>query len=269
MAKSLSEELLGLLDTDTQAKVKAAFAANPRLIAQDLKAKELVDIWEGFGGEMDGATTTTAATTTSTAHTPTVPITAASTTTPTTTTTTSSNTGADGMAAILAKLDGLRTDIDTRLKDVVTVDKLPGYRAEMLAHAIKAADDYATVRESHRSEFSEPLDRTAFEKFVADQKAANIAYPTMSAAHDAFVKDKRVTAAAAAEKARTEAAIAEAKKQWESAARVPGQTQSTAVSAAQQVMAKARAGSGGGAETAAVRVARQLEELDRQRASVQ
>ena len=35
MAKTLSEQLLALLDADGQAKVKAAMAANPTLIAQE------------------------------------------------------------------------------------------------------------------------------------------------------------------------------------------------------------------------------------------
>jgi hypothetical protein len=85
-----------------------------------------------------------------------------------------------------------------------------------------------------------------------------------------FVKDKRVTASAVAEKAKIDAAVAEALKQQRSS-NVPGQTQSTALSPAQQIIAKAKAtaAGNGGAESAAMKAARQLEELDRSRASVQ
>lgn len=271
MGKTLSEDLLALLDPETQAKVKAAFASKPELMVRDLKGKELLDLYDGV---VDDATTTTTITAT---HTPTLPSSATTTATGTTTVASGSTTttGAAGeLAAVLARLDSLKTDltatIDTKLKDYIPAAKLGEYRTELLTLAIKSADDYAGVRESHRAEFNEPLDRSAFEKFVADQKAANVNFPSMSAAHDVFVKDKRATAAAEAEKSRTAAAIAEAKKTWESGARVPGQTQATGLSPAQQVIAKAKAAANGGSgETNAMKVARQLEAMERQRESVQ
>src|ERR1700722_285671 len=216
MAKTLSEELLALLDADTQAKVKAALAAKPELMVRDLKGKELLDLYDGVSDD------TTTVTTTAT-HTPTLPSSAS--TTAAGTTTVASNgtatTGAAGeLAVVLARLESLKTDINTtidaKLKDYIPAAKLGDYRTELLTLAIKSADDYASVRESHRAEFSEPLDRTAFEKFVADQKAANVGYPSMSAAHDAFVKDKRVTAAATAKQREIDDAVATAKKQWAS-----------------------------------------------------
>ena len=268
MAKTLSEQLLALLDADGQAKVKAAMAANPTLIAQDLRGAELIDVWANFGGELEPTTTTTTA-----VHVPTVPSAASTSsaaapvaaTTPTVPVVASNGT-ADGLARVLAELEGLKSTLS---KDFVPAAKLPEYRAELLTLAIKSADDYASVRESHRDEFKEPLDRGAFEKFVADQAAAGNKHSSMSAAHDVFVKDKRVTAQAAAEKSRIDAAVAEALKQQRSS-NVPGQTQQIAQSPAQQVMAKAKAAANGtGAETAALKAARQMEELDRNRASVQ
>jgi hypothetical protein len=172
---------------------------------------------------------------------------------------------ADGTAAILAELNSLKAKLD---KDYVPVAKLPEYRSEMLASAIKAADDYASVRENHRAEFNEPLDRGAFEKYVADNAAANVKFPSMSAAHDSFVREKRTTKAAADEKTRTDAAVAEALKQQKSSASVPGQTQQVAASPMQQVMQKART-TNSGAESAALVAARKLEDLDRNRATVQ
>jgi|ERR1700722_415643 len=269
MAKTLSEELLALLDADTQAKVKAALAAKPELMVRDLKGKELLDLYDGVSDD------TTTATTTAT-HTPTLPSSASTTAAGTTTVASgSTSTGAAGeLAVVLARLESLKTDINTtieaKLKDYIPAAKLDEYRTSLLTSAIKSADDYASVRESHRAEFNEPLDRTAFEKFVVDQKAGGIGYQSMSAAHDAFVKDKRVTASAAAEKAKIDAAVAEALKQARSSGSVPGQTQSTAMSPAQQVIAKAKAaGNGQGTGSNAERVARELEALERNRASVQ
>lgn len=268
MAKALSEQLLELLDADTQAKVRAALQSKPELIVRDAKSRELLDL---FYGEDEPAAVTTPPV--AAVHVPTVPSAASTTSSaaaPTVTTTPNppaANTGtSDSMAAILAELQGLKAKLD---KDFIPVSKLPEYRAEILTLAIKSADDYATVRENHRAEFNESLDRSAFEKFVADQAAAGVRHANMSAAHDAFVKDKRVTAQAAAEKAKIDAAVAEALKQARSAGSVPGQTQSVAQSPAQEIMAKAKAAANGGnAESAAMRAARQLEELDRNRASV-
>jgi hypothetical protein len=272
MAKTLSEELLALLDADTQAKVKAALASKPDLMVRDLKGKELLDLYDGVAADDTTTTTTTTAT-----HTPTLPSSATTTAAGTTTVasgSTTSTTGAAGeLAVVLARLEALKSDfattIDAKLKDYIPASKLDEYRTSLLTSAIKSADDYASVRESHRAEFNEPLDRTAFEKFVVDQKAANVGYPSMSAAHDAFVKDKRVTAAAAAEKAKIEAAVAEALKQARSSGSVPGQTQSIAMSPAQQVIAKAKAAGNGNTASNAEKVAQQLEALERNRASVQ
>jgi hypothetical protein len=270
MAKTLSEELLALLDADTQAKVKAAFASKPELMVRDLKGKELLDLYDGVAADDTTTITTTTAT-----HTPTLPSSATTTAAGTTTVASgSTTTGAAGeLAVVLARLEALKSDfattLDTKLKDYIPASKLDEYRTSLLTSAIKSADDYASVRESHRAEFNEPLDRTAFEKFVVDQKAASVGYPSMSAAHDAFVKDKRVTAAAAAEKAKIESAVAEALKQARSSGSVPGQTQSTAMSPAQQVIAKAKAAGNGNTASNAEKVAQQLEALERNRASVQ
>lgn len=263
MAKTLSEELLGLLDADTQAKVKAAFAANPSLMVRDVKGTELYDLYTGFEPEPTTTTTTTT-------HTPTLPSSATTTSAaqvPNTTTNAPGN--AEGYAAILAKLDGIQTGIDAKIaaatKDMIPVAKLPEYRTEILTAAIKSADDYASVRESHRDEFKEPLDRNAFETFVATQNQAGVKFPSLRAAHDTFVSEKRTTAAATREQAKIDAAVAEALKQARSSASVPGQTQMTGLSPVAQIQAKARAAATNNGESNAMKAARLLEAQDRMR----
>ncbi len=263
MAKTLSEDLLALLDADTQTKVRAALAANPALVARDMRSNELYETFEGLTHEE----TPPAA-----AYVPVVPTpaVAAATVPPV------AAGNADSMAKVLSELQGLKATIDTKLKEYVPMSKVQEFRDDIATIATKAADQYSRVRESHRAEFNEPIDTDAFEKFVVDERTAGRRYVNLSAAHDVFVKDKRVTASAAAKEAdkvaraaEIAAAVKEALKQQASGATVPGQTQSVAASPAQQVVAKAKAAAnGGGADSAALRAAKQLEDLDRNRATV-
>lgn len=140
-------------------------------------------------------------------------------------------------SAILSKLGELSNSLNTRLaelsKQFVPTSELPRYRTEMLASAIKASDDYATIREDHRAEFGKPLDRTAFEKYVSEQTAAGARFSSMKAAHDAFVQEDRLNL-------RIARGVEEGIKTRKSAQSVPAQTTQIAMSPAQQVLAKAR-----------------------------
>jgi hypothetical protein len=259
MAKTLSDDLLALLDADTQTKVRAAMAANPSFVARDMRSSELFETFEGLTREEEVHTPPAAA------HVPVAPVAASS-----------ASGNADSLAKVLSELQGLKTTLDTRLKEYVPMSKVQDFRDEIATIATKSADQYARVRENHRAEFGEPIDTDAFEKFIITEREANRRYPNMAAAHDVYVKDKRVAASAAAREADKAARAAEIAagieaglKQRASGASVPGQTTSVAASPAQQVIAKAKAAAnGGGADSAALKVARQLEELDRNRATV-
>jgi hypothetical protein len=270
MAKTLSEDLLALLDADTQAKVKAAFASKPELIARDLKGAELIEVWSEFGGELEPA-----APPVSVPHTPTLPSSAG---TPSgaaapVAATPAAPSNADGLATVLASINGLKSDLDNRFKNVVTVDKLPEYRKELLTLAISSTAAYDDIRDAHREEFGERLDFDKFKAFVEAPEnfvEGKSKFPSMRAAHDVFVADKRKASNEAKEKAKIDAAVAEALKQARSAGTVPGQTQTASLSPAQQVIAKARAAAtGNDGESNAMRVARELEALERNRQTVQ
>lgn len=259
------EQLLTLLDDDDKKGLAKKIAEHPELIADDKEAANLLAIYKGSSSDDDEAKKAkeledqrkrdeqarlakeeedrkrAAAASTSS--------------------------GSDS-AAILAKLDSMNSTLDTKLKSItdkmVSKDDLPKYREEMTAIAIKASDDYATVREEYRAEFGKPLDRAAFEKFINDQQAAGITYRTdadgkrtgFQKAMDAFVSDDRV-------KLRIDKGVEEGVKQKLSGQKVPGSTGAVALSAAQQVIAKAKEKAAGGARSNLTSAIDRLSHLDR------
>jgi hypothetical protein len=262
MAKTLIEDIMALLSPEEQTAFRAKLDANPALVVKAAKQRELHDIYNGDEEPTTTTTTTTpvvpVTTTTSTTevHTPTVPSTVTGTSTATT------STSAD--SPLLAEIRALGSRMDTRMGEIekkfVSVDKLPEYRTDILGAAIKASDDYAQVREDHRTEFGKPLDRTAFEKFVTDQREAGIRFKDMKAAHDNFVAKERQDAAIAK-------GIDDGLKQKRSGAMVPGQTQQVALSPAQEIIAKqkAAASASGDGKTNAMIAAEKLAKIVRDR----
>jgi hypothetical protein len=267
MAKTAYEQLLDLLgdDPDTKSKVQAKLTANPCLIAEDKFMTDLFGIYKGV--ESGEPTTTTvpaaAAATTAAVHTPTVPGTAsaAATTTAAPTTATPS---ADS-AAILAALNSLKTSVDDRLKNVITKDEVNTLGANLInqaaTQALRQADEIFTIRDTYRREFNKDFDRPAFEKFVTDAVdpvTKRNRYATLTDAFNAMVAQDRV-------KAEIAKGVAEGVKQVESARTVPGQTTSTALSPAQQVMAKAKAATNSEGKTATQAAIDKLAALERSR----
>jgi hypothetical protein len=258
MAKTILEELMGMLDADGQAYIRYQLEQHPDIAEQDRQHSEIYSIYT------EGATINPNPTP-APAHVA-APVVLATTYTPTTPNTTSNTVIAqptvDPNAAISAQLSALTKTLETRLADLdkryVPVEKIAEYRTEMLASSIKAADDYAQVRESHRAEFNEPINRTEFEKFVADQSAAGTRFASMNDAHNRYVADKRVAL-------QIKNGIDEGLKQRQSAQHVPGQTQSTALSPAQQIMAKQRESAQPGANNNALSAAQRLADLVRAR----
>ncbi len=250
MAKSVLEDLMGMLDPAERTAIQAKIASNPDLLNKDLTT---VNLFNAYNGE-----TQVDSTSLMTPHTPVVPNSTPAPVTPAATPATVVAAPAPGTSdsnAILSKLTELSTSIDTKLAELdkryVPVTKLGEYRADILASSIKAADDYATVRETHRAEFGKPLDRDAFEKFVTDQTTAGVKFTNMKAAHDSFVQEERINL-------RVQNGIAEGVRTKTSAATVPGQTQSVAMSPALQVLAKQREGAKTGDRANAAAAAERL-----------
>jgi len=263
MAKTAYEQLLDLLgdDPDTRAKVQAKLAANPKLIAEDAFTTELFGIYKGVG---DGTTTETvvppaAAVAAPAVHVPTVPNTVTTTAAPITTTTSTDS------AAILAALNSLKTSVDDRMKNLVTMDKVTELGAGLVnqaaVQALRQADEIYTIRDTHRQEFGETFDRAAFEKFVTDASDPTTKrnkYPTLTDAYNAMVAEKRIAAKIAK-------GVEEGTKQKLSGLIVPGQTTTVSLSPAQQVLKKAAARDGDGAGSAKERAMNQLAALERAR----
>lgn len=59
----------------------------------------------------------------------------------------------------------------------------------LLAESIGTADTVYSIRSSHQAEFGEPLDMTKFNEFVDANKGS---YSSLTAAHDAYVQQKRI-----------------------------------------------------------------------------
>jgi hypothetical protein len=253
---TILEQLRELADADGQKYIDYLISQKPDLTTHAVEQDAIYSIYAGttVPEVVTPVTPVTPVTTTPVtpvaaaapvAHTPTVPNSAA----------TPSLDVAKLLADMSAKIDKSLADLDSRY---VTAAKLPEYRTEMTGIAIKAADDYATVRENHRAEFGEPINRDEFEKFVTDQSTAGAKFKNMSEAHDRYVTEKRVAA-------QIKKGIDEGLKQKASAQNVPGQTQSVAMSPAQQVIAKARSTNEGESGSHALAAALRLADLVRSR----
>lgn len=242
MAKSIIEQLTDLLDADGKAKLATVLAANPKVAVDDRRMSELFGIYLGADDTPASASEPAAAAT----HTPALPAAAATTSAPAPAS--SATAPNPELKSILDTLTGLKTSIDERFKNVVTMDKVNELGAQLLntatARALKQADEISLIRETNRKEFGMEMDRAVFEKFVTDAefevedpnthvKVKRNKYSTLTDAYNAMVSQQRIDAKIAA-------GIAEGVKQKTSGATVPGQTTSSALSPAQQVIAKAK-----------------------------
>lgn len=251
MAKTITEQLLALLPENERAALRAKLDANPSIVVQDKKAAEIYSIYQGEEVEAEPvAAPIVAAPVVASAPVVTAPVVAAPVV-------------PSGNDAILSELRNLSASIDGKLdtfrKEFVPISELPKYRGDVTAVAIKAADDLAQIRETHRAEFNKPLDRDAFETFVTEQQTAGTKFKDLRQAHDMFVTKERTDATIASQ-------VAEQVKQKRSADTAPGQTQSIGLSPAQAVMKKARESmKGGDGKTNAMAAAEKLAQLERSR----
>ncbi len=254
MAKTITEQLLALLPENERAAFKAKLDANPKLVERDRKYAEVYTIYDSDAEDIVPDTVATVPVT------PTAPIApvAAAPVVPTVPVA-----AAGSSDAILTELRNLSTSLDTKLeaikKEFIPASALPQYRSEITSIAIKAADDMAQIRESHRAEFNKPLDRDAFEKYVIEQQTAGTKFKDLHQAHDMFVTKERTAADVAKQ-------VEEQVKQKRSADTAPGQTQSIGLSPAQAVMKKARESrAGGDGKSNAMAAAERLSQLERGR----
>ncbi len=150
------------------------------------------------------------------------------------------NTSPD-LSAITKQLSDLNNTLTTKLADlekkVVTIDKLPEYRGEILGITIKQADLLGQVRAQHAAEFpTEPFELDKLNTFVNENQTKGIRYPDIKAAYDAMMGEKRTEAKIAK-------GIAEGikqKKSAESAGAAAGGDSTVALSPGQELLRKAR-----------------------------
>jgi hypothetical protein len=263
--KTIIEQLSELLDADGKAKLQSVLAANPKLAVDDRRMGELFGIYMGAEADVTGAgdpDPNAAAAAASTAHTTTLPSAASTTAAATTASTTSSTSDS---AAVLAALNGLKTSIDERFKNVVTMDKVNELGAGLInqaaTQALRQADEIFTIRDTHQREFGEPFDRTAFEKFITDNQNPTTKrnkYSTLTDAYNAMVSEKRIAA-------QIKKGVDDGVKQKLSSTTVPAQTTSAGLSPAQQVMAKAKKDSAAAGGSQLQSLIAKAEALDRSR----
>lgn len=135
------------------------------------------------------------------------------------------------LSAITAQLTALNTRLAEQEKNFVSVDKLPTYRGEIVALAIRSAHEVAQIENANRSEFNEALDLSKLEAFMNEQQAAGNKFSSITKAYDSFVQEKRI-------ENRVKAEVAEQVKLKVSQQTVPGQTHEIALSPAQELLKK-------------------------------
>jgi hypothetical protein len=258
--KSVIERLQEILDADGNDKLKTALKSRPELLVDDAFATSLVKLYDEGATAADGTVDGSVAA--STAHTTTLPSAASTTAAATTASTTSSTSDS---AAVLAALNGLKTSIDERFKNVVTMDKVNELGAGLInqaaTQALRQADEIFTIRDTHQREFGEPFDRTAFEKFITDNQDPTTKrnkYSTLTDAYNAMVSEKRIAA-------QIKKGVDDGVKQKLSSTTVPAQTTSAGLSPAQQVMAKAKKDSAAAGGSQLQSLIAKAEALDRSR----
>jgi hypothetical protein len=234
MAKSIIEQL-SELDADLGTRIRTLIAAHPKLAVDD---RQMTDLFGIYLNEEPVTPAATASEPAAAVHTPVVPSAAVTTSTPAAVTASATTES----AAILAALNGLKTSIDDRFKNVVTKEDAQKLGDTLvnnaIAHSLRQADELATIRETFRAEFPDKKwDKAAFEKFVLDSQdpvTKRNKYGTLTDAFDAMVAKDRL----ANEIAR---GVEEQVKQKTSGTSVPAQSTSTGRSAAQQLMDKEKA----------------------------
>jgi predicted DNA binding CopG/RHH family protein len=254
MAKSILDELEAIIGKDGVAKVKS----NPTALAAVAERDRLYSFYTGEEDEPDAA----AAEATrlaqeeadrkrmaDKAEADRIAATARN-------NTTSSGSTAE-MTAVLSQLTELNktlAELNKFKETAITVDKLPGYESTIL----RKTHELTLITNSHEKEFSEPLDLTKLDEWVTEQKKTGAGWPSITAAYNSWVQDKRI-------EARVQKEVAEQVKQKVSSAAVPAQTHTASMSPAQQIIADAKKVDNSGGKTNAMKAAERMATLERAR----
>jgi hypothetical protein len=170
------------------------------------------------------------------------------------------NNGTPDNKSILAELTTLLdSKLDALKKDFIPASKLPEYEGQILSKALKTSHELSRIESTHEKEFGESLDLTKFDEYVNEQKKSGANWPSISAAYNNWVSEKRI-------EARVKKEVEEAKKQFTSSQSVPAQTHTASMSPAQQIIADAKKTTGdGNGKTRAMEAAERLAQLERAR----
>jgi hypothetical protein len=140
-------------------------------------------------------------------------------------------------------------------KTAITLDKLPGYESTLL----RKSHEIARIEANHAKEFNEDWDLNKFDEWVGEQKKTGAGWPSITAAYNAWVQDKRI-------EARVKKEVDEQVKLKVSAQTVPAQTTTTSLSPAQQIISDAKKTNGDGTgKTNAMKAAERLAAMERAR----
>lgn len=238
MAKSVMEQLLALCTPEEQAAIKAKLDANPSIAVNDRRMADLFGIYLNEEGEGGGTPNPEP-------HTPAVPSAAAPATPPVAAAPAAAAAPATPAAPttnankeILDMLGSVKTSLETKLADLeknsIKITDLPKYEGAMLEKTIRNAHLAARIEREHHAAFNEDLDLDKLGEFINEQGKKGVKFADIKSAYDKMVEPRVIEAKIAA-------GIAEGVKQKTSAVTVPGQSQSSALSPAQQVIAKAKA----------------------------
>jgi hypothetical protein len=100
------------------------------------------------------------------------------------------------LSAITRQLADLNTSLTKQLDDfkktVVTVDKLPEYRGELLTQTIKLSHEVARLEMQHKAEFGEELNLDELNTYVEEQKKVGRSFASITKAYEDKMSEKRV-----------------------------------------------------------------------------
>jgi hypothetical protein len=140
--------------------------------------------------------------------------------------------GSADLRALTAELTSLKTTLDEKLKNVITTDKLPTLRGQLLESTILNSVLAMKITSLHEKDFGEELDMVKLNEHINEAAKSGRVFPNIKVAYDDWTNERRV-------QKRIADGVAEGIKQKKSADAVPGQSGPAAMSRAQAMIKKA------------------------------